>query len=102
MCPALLGARTYAEADPVVLELSDALVPANAGRWRVSTAGVERVEAEPDLRLDVAQLGSVYLGGFGFVDLARALLVEEVNTGAAARADALFRTDTEPWCLEIF
>jgi predicted acetyltransferase len=100
--PGALGARTYAEADPVVLELSDALVPANAGRWRVSTAGVERVEAEPDLRLDVAQLGSVYLGGFGFADLARALLVEEVNAGAAARADALFRTDAEPWCLEIF
>src|SRR3989454_1344595 len=38
-------------------------------------------------------LGSVYLGGFTWAQLARALRVEEVRHGAIARADALFRTD---------
>ena len=100
--PGALGARSYARADAVVLEVSDPLVPANAGRWQVSSAGVERAEAEPDLRLDIAQLGSVYLGGTGFGDLARAMLVEELQPEGAARADALFRTGIEPWCPEIF
>ena len=81
---------------------ADALLPENDGRWRVSSSGVERTPAEPDLRLDVAQLGSVYLGGFGFAGLARAFRVEELKPGAAARADDLFRTAIEPWCAEIF
>ncbi len=100
--PGALAARTFADAEPVVLEISDALLPENAGRWRVSGDGVERTDAAPDLRLDVAQLGSVYLGGFDFGGLARALRVEELRPGAAARADELFRTPRQPWCAEIF
>ena len=64
--------------------------------------GAERTDADPDLRLDVAQLGSVYLGGFDFGELVRALRVEELTPAAAARADELFRTGVEPWCAEIF
>jgi hypothetical protein len=44
----------------------------------------------------------VYLGGFRFADLARVLRIEELRPGAVERADALFRTDVEPWCAEIF
>ena len=85
-----------------MLEVVDALLPENSGRWRVSADGVERTQAPADLRLDVAQLGSVYLGGFDFGGLARALRIEELKPAAAARADELFRTAVEPWCAEIF
>ena len=47
-------------------------------------------------------LGSVYLGGFTWTQLARALRVDEVRRGAIARADALFHTGPAPWCPEIF
>jgi len=100
--PGALAARAYAAAEPVVLEVVDTLLPENAGRWRVAQDGVERTDDEPDLRLDVAQLGCVYLGGFAFAELARALRVEELRPRAAARADDLFRTGIEPWCAEIF
>jgi predicted acetyltransferase len=100
--PAALAARTYITADPVVLEVVDELLPGNSGRWHVSPEGVEPTHAQPDLRLDVAQLGSVYLGGFDFAGLARALRIEELTPAAAARADDLFRTPVEPWCAEIF
>ena len=100
--PGALAARTYAAADPVVLELVDGLLPENGGRWQVSVDGVERTRAPADLRLDVAQLGSVYLGGFDFAALARARRIEELKPAAAARADELFRTAVEPWCAEIF
>jgi predicted acetyltransferase len=100
--PGALVARTYADADPVVLDVFDALLPANSGRWLVTADGVEPTQAEADLRLDVAQLGSVYLGGFDFAGLARALRIEELTPAAAARADELFRTPVEPWCAEIF
>jgi predicted acetyltransferase len=100
--PGALAARTYADAEPIVLEVADSLLPQNNGRWQVSTDGVEQTSADPDLLLDVAQLGSVYLGGFDFAGLARALRVQELKPDAAARADELFRTVVEPWCAEIF
>ena len=66
-------------------------------------AAVERTEDDPDLALGVGELGSVYLGGFGFGELVRAGVVRELKEGGAARADALFRTDApKPWCPEIF
>jgi predicted acetyltransferase len=98
---AALGARSYAEGDPVTLEVADSFCPWNEGRWRIGD-GVKRVDAEPELRLDVTALGSVYLGGFTFAELARGLMVEELVPGAITRADALFRTDRAPWCPEIF
>ena len=52
--------------------------------------------------LDVADLATVYLGGFTFAQLQRAGLVQEVTPGAVARADAAFRSDRAPWCPEIF
>jgi predicted acetyltransferase len=100
--PGALAARGYAAADPVVFEVADALLPENGGRWHVSSEGVERTRAAADLKLDVAQLGSVYLGGFDFAGLARASRIEELKPAAAARADELFRTAAEPWCAEIF
>lgn len=99
---AALSARSYRAAEPVVIDVADEFCPWNQGRWEVSADGVEQTRAEPDLRLGVDMLGSVYLGGFTFADLARAGRVEELRDGGLARADALFATDRHPWCAEIF
>lgn len=99
---AALNGRTFKPGEPVVLEMQDELCPWNAGRWRVSSEGAERTDASAELSLPVASLGSVYLGGFGFGQLARAGRVEELAEGALDRADALFRADRYPWCPEIF
>jgi predicted acetyltransferase len=97
---AALGARSYGEGERVVLEVTDSFCPWNEGRYEVP--GGRRIEAEPDLRVDVTTLGSVYLGGFTFAELARALRLEELSPGAIARADTLFQVDRAPWCPEIF
>lgn len=97
-----LSARTYRDGEPVVLDVGDEFCPWNEGRWEVSVDGGEQTKATPDLRLGVDMLGSVYLGGFSFADLARAGRVEELRDGGLARADALFATDRHPWCPEIF
>ena len=100
---AALAARAYAATDPVVLEVVDEFCPWNHGRWRVSAAAVERTSAAADLSADVTALGSVYLGGFSWMQLARSLRVTELQPGGLARADALFtRHDPAPWCPEIF
>ena len=98
---AALAGRSYAGEGSVVLEVTDALLERNSGPYTVSASGIER-GGEPELRLDVQALGSVYLGGFTFTELARGLRVEELRDGALARADALFATALRPWCPEIF
>lgn len=100
--PGAMAGRTFAGPGSVVVELTDAFVPENAGRWRIGDGGAERTDAPAELALDVAVLGSAFLGGFSFADLVHGLRATELVSGAAARADGLFRTAVEPWCPEIF
>lgn len=97
-----LSARAYQGDGEIVLEVDDAFLPENAGRWRVTAAGAERTDAQADLALGVDALGSTYLGGFTFTELVAGSRARELVAGAAARADALFRTAVAPWCPEIF
>jgi len=97
-----LSGRTYAEDRAVVLEVRDEFCDWNAGRWKLDGGEAARTDEDADLVLDVADLGSAYLGGFTFRELWRAGRVDELRDGGLSRADALFRTDVEPWCPEIF
>jgi predicted acetyltransferase len=99
---AALSRRVYADGPDVVLEVRDSFCPWNEGRWRVTPAGAKRARGKADVALDVAALGSAYLGGFTFRELARAGLADELTQAGAARADALFVRDRAPWCPEIF
>jgi predicted acetyltransferase len=104
--PAALAARGYDTDDALVLDVADATCPGNAGTWRLEASGGEGravpVDASPDLRLDVADLGAGYLGVPTLGRRARAGLLEEVTPGAALRADRLLAGDRAPWCPEIF
>jgi predicted acetyltransferase len=91
-----------AEGPPLTLGVSDAFCPWNQGSFRLADGKATRTDAAPDLSLDVAALGSTYLGGFGFTRLADAGRVVEHTKGALLRADALFRSARAPWCPEIF
>jgi predicted acetyltransferase len=99
---AALSARSYAGDGAVVFEVMDEFLPDNAGVWKVEGGEARRTEEQPELVLNERELGSVYLGGFTFAELQRALRLEELAPGAVARADAIFRTDRAPWCPEIF
>lgn len=100
--PAALSGRAYGEGGPLVLEVRDAVCEWNDGRWRLEGGECSRTDDEPDLALDVAALGSAYLGAVSFTELRAALQVEELREGAVKRADAVFAWRPLPWCLEIF
>lgn len=101
-----LGARSYSSRATLTFEISDALLPANAGRWRLEAdpphATVERTDDEPELVMDVRDLGTVYLSGTTFRALADAGRVIERVEGAIAGADAAFHWPVAPWCPEVF
>jgi len=103
---AALAARRYRVHDTLVVELTDRFRPATAGRYRVEgdSVGAEasRVDDDPDLVMDVAELGSLYLGGAGASALARSGRVTECTPGAVARADLFFASDVAPFCVTHF
>lgn len=94
--------RRARESESVVIEVDDAFCPWNQGRYRIDPDGVRRTTDQPDLAMDVSALGSVYLGGYTFRQLARAEKIVEHTRDAAAGADRLFVSDRAPWCPEIF
>jgi len=101
---AALGSRAWGSQDALTIQVDDALYPSNSGRYRIDGAiGLcARTDAPAALRLDIATLGAAWLGGFSVRRLADAGRVEELQEGAIARADALFRSSRAPWCPEIF
>ncbi|PJI94486.1 GNAT family N-acetyltransferase [Luteimicrobium subarcticum] len=106
--PVALAARRYAGEVDVVLEVRDALLPANAGRWRLRASAfedgvsAERTTDAADLSLDVRDLGSVYLGGPTLAALAGAGLVEVHSSGALAAASAAFAWPVAPLSSWVF
>jgi len=99
---AALSQRSYAEDGSIVFEVEDAFMPENAGRWKLEGGSASRTDDDPEIRLDVRDLGSVYLGGVNFAELQRGLRIRELAPGAVSRADAIFRSGRAPWCPEIF
>ncbi len=107
--PAALRARRYARPLDLVIEVTDELLPANAGRWRLQCPGpdaaaatCERAKAAADITLPVAALGAGYLGGSRLGALAAAGLITEHTQGALAKLSAAMYSDPAPWCPSTF
>lgn len=109
--PAALAGRRYSCPVDVAIEVRDALLPDNAGRWRLRTgtggpdgfaASCERTADPADLELDVAELGAAYLGGTKLSAPAGAGLVTEHRPGAVRELSAAMSWDPAPWCPLIF
>jgi len=105
--PVALGIRQYQARLDVVLEVSDARLPHNAARWRLTaeafgSALVEATDADADLALDVRELGAAYLGGTSLLELAGAGLVTELRAGALREASVAFGWPVAPGSSWIF
>lgn len=99
---AAFDGRSYEVDDAVVFGVTDPFRPGNDGTWRIGAGGCSRVDAEADVELDVADLGSLYLGGVTASQLARAGRVVERTPGALGRADRLLSVAVAPWCATGF
>jgi predicted acetyltransferase len=104
--PAALAARRYAAPVDVVIEVTDPLVPGNAGRWRL-TAGPDAAtctstDQPADLACDIVDLAAAYLGGTRLAGLADAGRVRELRPGALTAATTGFGWHRTPAANEIF
>lgn len=101
--PAALRQRQYACDVDVVIEVADAELPANCGRWRLKAAAGEQASCEPttataDLTTTAQALGAAYLGGTGLASLAAAGQVAARRPAALATLTAAMSADRAPWC----
>jgi predicted acetyltransferase len=98
--PRALSARTYGVEADLVLEVTDAAGHA-AGTWLLEGgpdgASCTRTRRAAQLRMDVRDLGSLYLGDDSATRLSVLGGTEELRPGTLARADAMFRTGRRPW-----
>ncbi|MFE7564325.1 GNAT family N-acetyltransferase [Kitasatospora sp. NPDC057500] len=103
--PRALTARGWFADGELVLDVEDRFLGEH-GRYlltvRDGKAECTPTDQEPDLTLDVSDLGSIYLGGTAPTTLVRAGHIRAHHPEAATRADTLFRTDHPPFCLHWF
>jgi predicted acetyltransferase len=92
-----LAARRYAADTSLVIEVEDEFCPWNSGSYRLESEGCRRTSEPPEISLDAAALGSVYLGGVSVDGLWRAGRVRECAPGAVMRADRVFAWSPRPW-----
>ena len=103
--PRALTARGYFTDGELVLDVQDPFLDEH-GRYlltvRDGKAECVPTTREPELSLDIRDLGAIYLGGTAPSTLVRAGHVRAHRPDAATRADALFRADRAPHCLHWF
>ena len=96
-----LEARGYAAESTLSIEVVDPVRPDTQGTYALDAgpegAECRRTNGAADLRVDVAALGSMYLGAVTARRLAEAGRVEELRAGSVARADALLRVERQPY-----
>jgi predicted acetyltransferase len=101
-----LTQRRYATPVDVVIEVTDPILPDNAGRWRLTADGdgatCVRTDDAADLACDVRELGAAYLGGPTLANLANAGRVRELRPGALIAASTAFGWHRAPSAIEIF
>ncbi|NBM17697.1 GNAT family N-acetyltransferase [Streptomyces sp. GC420] len=100
-----LQARTYGAEAKVVLEVRDGS-GLSGGRFRLDAsrdgASCRPTTENPGLVFGLTELGAIWLGDESVARLAALGRVTEERPGAAATADALFRTSRRPWCPDMF
>ncbi|MET9297117.1 GNAT family N-acetyltransferase [Streptomyces sp. NPDC003077] len=103
--PRALTARGWFVDGELVLDVKDPFLGEH-GRYlltvRDGKADCVPTNREPDLSLDVSDLGSIYLGGTAPSTLVRAGHIRAHHPGAATLADTLFRAERSPHCLHWF
>ncbi|WP_280238318.1 GNAT family N-acetyltransferase [Nocardia abscessus] len=96
-----LSMRRYASDDELVIQVGDPVGLAS-GNYRLITenGSVEcrKDDTQPDLTINLDDLGSLYLGGFDAHILAKAGRIKGITGNSVARLAALFQTRERPFC----
>lgn len=103
--PEALGARVYSADIDVVLDVTDPL-NLNGGRFRLETRdGAGKCtphDGQPDVKIGLAELATIYMGAHRASELHRANRLTELRPGALRELDAAFITERAPYSNTLF
>jgi predicted acetyltransferase len=101
--PAALEARHYTMPVDAVVEVTDPLLPANQGRWRLAGGPDKltctRTDDAPDFACSITDLGAAYLGGTSLAALAAAGRLKQLTGNLPSVA---FGWHRQPNAIEVF
>lgn len=108
-----LEARVYAGDMDFVVEITDDMIGANAGRWRITAHAfqgpgadkpplVTRTTDPATLFMDIRELGTIYLGGPTLASLVAAGLVRSTDPTSMASASVAFGWPHSPMSTWVF
>jgi predicted acetyltransferase len=100
--PAALAARSYGNAEPLLLAVRDPLREANTGVYRIADGSAERVgplggPTRPELECGITALAMAYLGDRRPSELVATGWWRAPDPAAVPRADAAFAAQRVPW-----
>lgn len=103
--PAALTARRYERDGTIMIDVDDPLM-GRGGVWRLTVAGGQATctpaaDADADVKLSIAELGSLYLGAPGAEARRRAGRIVG-DADAVAQLASMFRTERAPFCADEF
>ncbi|MBT8241741.1 MAG: sterol carrier protein domain-containing protein, partial [Acidimicrobiia bacterium] len=103
--PNALQSRSYTVDGSVVIRVEDSFMSQLGGTFEINVRGgvatVDRSGASPQLTLDIADLGSLYLGHNRAEQLRRAGRIQG-DTDAIATLDRIMSWPVRSWTQEIF
>ncbi|MBM2623532.1 GNAT family N-acetyltransferase [Actinoplanes sp. LDG1-06] len=101
--PTALEARRYACPVDAVFEVTDPIIEANNGRWRLTggpdKASCVRTQDAPDFACSITELGAAYLGGTTLATLHTAGRIEKFTDNLPSTAFTWLR---QPSSIEVF
>ena len=106
LSPAAVALRQFSDSGDLTIAVSDSLglMPSTIHLHVASDGTRECVQSqsEPDLSMDVSELGMLTMGGVSPVELAAVGRIVEHRPGAVLRAERMFRWPVVPSCLDGF
>ena len=96
-----LSNRKYWIDGSINIKVVDDFLDWNNNTYSISSENGEseciKTNEDPDIILNVRDLGATYLGGINFSVLQKAGRVEEISHNAISQANLMFSTDRAPW-----
>jgi len=104
--PSALITRKYNVDGQITILITDNILESNNTKFLLESSGdivkCEKTNLPHDIKIDIRELGSLYLGGTTWLNLWRSKLIETNSLEKLHLADQMFYNIHSPWCADYF
>ena len=104
--PSALVARKYNVDGQITILVTDNILESNNAKFSLENssniAKCKKTNLPHDLKIDIRELGSIYLGETSWLNLCKSKLIEINSLEKLHLADQMFYSIPSPWCADYF